>query len=109
MSYVTGFWIRTSPSKAPDITDVQNTEVEGPILLASTHIDFSELEESSTEHIPNEDLAPQTDTSTIRSITDDKEFDHTSEEKIAMSRHKSISGNLFPTSTISFPKTSFFD
>ena len=94
------------PSQKSTTKEDENTEVEGPMLLASTHIDFSELEESSTEHVLILDVSQETDTRTTNNTINDAEFNQTTEQHIVSSkvitRHKSISDNLFSTSTISY-------
>ena len=74
------------------------------MLLASTHIAFSELEQNSTEKAIVSDVSQETETSTTTNKINHEESDQTAEQHITSSkvitRHKSISDNLFSTSTI---------
>ena len=54
-----GFWIRTIPSQEPIGSEFLASDVEGPLLLASTHTDFEEFDSittKDTEDVPIEQI-----------------------------------------------------
>ena len=101
-----GFWIRTLPSRKSALQKSGNTEIEGPVLLASTHTDFIDIADSATERTLNLDTEKENEPSTTENMENNQNSKETSEENIVSSsnklRSKSISDELLSsTSTIS--------
>ena len=98
MKFLIGFWIRTIPSKEPNTRESSESDVEGPVLLASTHNDFEEFDSITTKNeddVPIEQATENYATeNNLEPETTVKISEHGKKSSPSAQRQKSISDDL---------------
>ena len=95
---MTGFWIRTIPSKEPSTSEFSESDIEGPVLLASTHNDFEEFDTITTKDTDDVPIEQATKNYATENSLEPKTTVKISEQSTKSSpnvqRQKSISDDL---------------
>ena len=98
MKFLIGFWIRTIPSKEPNTSELSESDVEGPVLLASTHNDFEEFDSittKDTDDFPIEQVTENyTTENSLEAKTTIKVSEQSTKSSPSVQRQKSISDDL---------------
>ena len=93
-----GFWIRTIPSEEPIGSEFVASDVEGPLLLASTHTDFEEFDSSTTKDTEDVSMDQITENhatdNSLDSQTTVKISERSEKPSPTIQRKKSISDDL---------------
>ena len=98
MKFLIGFWIRTIPPKEPNASEFAESEVEGPVLLASTHNDFEEFDSITTKDTDDVLIEQATENYATENSLEPKTTAKISEQgkksSPSVQRQKSISDDL---------------